>query len=75
MKPKELRNKTIPELRKLLLEMREKSRVVRFKIGTAEVKDVRQVKKIKRDIARILTMVNIKLKEDKNESKTGKQKE
>lgn len=58
MKVKELREKGIEELKKLLLEKRESARKVRFDIATKQVKNNRQIRNDKRDIARILTLIN-----------------
>lgn len=58
MKIKELRDKNIAELEKLLVEKRESVRKFRFDNSTKQVKDKRQVRKDKRDVARILTLLN-----------------
>lgn len=58
MKVKELREKNIEELKKLLVEKREVSRRLRFDIATKQVKNTRQARNEKKDIARIITLIN-----------------
>jgi len=60
MKIKELRDKNIAELEKLLVEKRENVRKFRFENSTKQVKDKRQIRKDKRDVARILTLIKEK---------------
>lgn len=57
MEIKELRQKPESELRKSLLELREKLRVLRFDLAAGKVKNVREIRKTKKDIARILTVI------------------
>ena len=56
MKAKDLRDKSIGEREKLLDELREKNRVLRFDIVTRETKNHREYRKNKKDIARLLTL-------------------
>lgn len=58
MKIHELREKSIAELQKLLAENREKLRQLRFDLAAGKVKNIRLLKSTKRDIARILTLLN-----------------
>lgn len=60
MKIKELRQKTKEELQKLLSEQRDKLRLLRFDIALKKAKNVREIRKIKKNIARILTLLNQK---------------
>ena len=60
MKSKELRDKTKEELAKMLQEKRENTRTLRFDIATKQVKNTRDIRKDKRDIARILTIIKEK---------------
>ena len=55
MKPRELNNKEAGELTALLAESREKLVQLGFDIADRKTKDTSQVKKLKKDIARILT--------------------
>jgi len=59
----ELRQKTISELQRLLAEEREKLRKLRFDLAFKKLKNVSEIKKVKKNIARILTLLNIKNKE------------
>ncbi|MCK4474118.1 50S ribosomal protein L29 [Candidatus Parcubacteria bacterium] len=57
MKIQELRQKTKSELQKLLIDDREKLRQLRFNLASGKVKNVRGVRKIKKEIAQILTIL------------------
>lgn len=56
MKTMELRQKSKSELEKLLQDSREKLRQLRFNLAAGKVKNVREIRLIKKDIARILTL-------------------
>ncbi|MFH1837966.1 MAG: 50S ribosomal protein L29 [Candidatus Kuenenbacteria bacterium] len=60
MKIKELKQKAETELQKLLQESREKLRELRFKIASKQLKKVREVRNVKKLIAKILTLLNKK---------------
>ena len=60
MKIGELRQKSQTELRKLLQESREKLRQLRFDLASGKVKNVREIRMTKKDIARILTLLKQK---------------
>jgi len=60
MKPKELYQKEISELQKLLEENREKLRKLRFDLASGKLKNVRGIRKLKKDIAQILTILKEK---------------
>jgi ribosomal protein L29 len=64
MKVKELREKGIEELKKLLAEKRETVRKVRFDMATKQVKNKRQQRNETKDIARIITLIK-EIKEKK----------
>ncbi|PIR72245.1 MAG: 50S ribosomal protein L29 [Candidatus Nealsonbacteria bacterium CG10_big_fil_rev_8_21_14_0_10_36_24] len=57
MKTKELKQKSKDELQKLLQNLREKLRQLRFNLASGKVKNIREIRQIKKDIARILTML------------------
>ncbi len=57
MKIKELRSKSKAELKKILSESQEKLRKLRFDIANKQLKNVREMRKVKKDIARILTLL------------------
>lgn len=58
MEFKELKSKTEKELRKFLEELRDKLRNLRFKDANKQLKNVREIRVIKKTIARVLTLVN-----------------
>ena len=60
MKFDELRQKTEAELNKLLKDLRETLRQIRFKTASNKLKNVREVRQTKKDIARILTLLKQK---------------
>ena len=60
MKAKELKQKSEKELQRLLQEDREKLRQLRFDLSAGKVKNVREIRKIKKDIARIMTVLGSK---------------
>ncbi|MCD5396525.1 MAG: 50S ribosomal protein L29 [Candidatus Pacebacteria bacterium] len=62
MKTKGLRQKDVKDLRKLERELREKLRQLRFDLASGKVKNVREIRKVKKDIARILTIIREKEK-------------
>ena len=65
MKAQELRQKTLKELHSLLEEMREELRKLRFDLVMGKLKNVHKIKETKKDIARILTVINEKQKNKK----------
>ena len=58
MKIAELRRKSKPELKKLLNDNGEKLRQLRFDLSAGKVKNVREIRRIKREIAQILTLLH-----------------
>lgn len=60
MKTRELRQKSKSELQKILVDSREKLRQLRFDLAAGKVKNVREVRKIKKDIAKVLTLLKQK---------------
>jgi len=55
MKLSELKQKSRKELQKLLQNNQDKLRQLRFDLASGKVKNVREIRQIKKDIARILT--------------------
>ncbi|MBU1179202.1 50S ribosomal protein L29 [Patescibacteria group bacterium] len=55
---KELKNKTEKELKKLLLEKRNSLRGFRFQISKGKVKDVKEGRLLRKEVAMILTELN-----------------
>lgn len=62
VKAKELRIKPEEELNQLLSESQKKLRELRFNLASGKVKNVRTIRVLKKDIARILTILNEKNK-------------
>lgn len=60
MKAKELLKKSKSELQRLLFETREKLREMRFNLASGKVKNIKEIRALKKDIARILTVLNQK---------------
>ena len=60
MKSNELQNKTREELSTMLKDLKAKLLQFNFELGEKRLKDFSQVGKTKREIARILTVVNQK---------------
>jgi ribosomal protein L29 len=54
---KELQGKSVEELRALLREERERLRVLRFDLAAGKVKNVSEIRGIRKDIARIATFI------------------
>lgn len=59
MELKELKLKTEKELKQILNEFRDKLRDLRFKDANKQLKDVREIRIIKKTIARVLTLINV----------------
>jgi large subunit ribosomal protein L29 len=60
MKIKELREKSKKELQTMLAENREKLRQIRFDLTSKQPKNLKLTRQLKRDIARILTLLSAK---------------
>jgi len=58
MKSKELASKTKEELVKMIEETRKRIEEVRFKATSGGIKNVKELREDKKDIARILTALN-----------------
>ena len=57
MKLIELRRKPKEELKKILQDNREKLRQLRFDLSAGKVKNVREIRHLKKEIAQILTLI------------------
>ncbi len=55
---KELKTKTISELHNILSDSRDKLRELRFKDSSKQLKNVREIRVIKKKIAKVLTLIN-----------------
>ena len=60
MELKELKLKTAKELKQILNEFRDKLRDLRFKDANKQLKNIREIRGIKKTIARILTLLKVK---------------
>ena len=60
LKSFELQEKTKKELQELLMTKREYLRSLRFDLTSGKVKNIREIRKIKKEIARILTIMKLK---------------
>ena len=58
MEIKELKNRNKGELQKLLQEKREHLRQLRFKDAAKQLKNIREIRMVKKDIAQIFTLIN-----------------
>jgi len=66
MKAKELRQKTIKELQELLQEKRKRLSQLEFDLSSKKLKNTREIREVKKDIARVLTILKVKDIESKN---------
>jgi ribosomal protein L29 len=57
MKFSEIQSKPVKELRIMLAELREKQRELRFKISADQHKNVREIRDVKKTIAKIMTLL------------------
>ena len=62
MEFKELKKKSENELHKLLSEQRDKLRDLRFKDASKQLKNVREIREVRKIIAQTLTLLNSKKK-------------
>jgi len=64
MKIREIRQQTEKEIEENLVSLKEKLRELRFNLVGGKVKNIREMHRVKKDIARILTII----KERKNDT-------
>ena len=74
---KELKKKSISDLHRILAQSRDKLRDLRFKDANKQLKDVREIRKLRQTVARIFTLLNSqqaeKPKETVKSEKTDKE--
>lgn len=58
MKIEDLKGKSADELKKMLLDARKEQFNLRFQISGGQLENTAQMRKIRRDVARIKTMMN-----------------
>lgn len=63
MKVKDIKSKPKSELQHLLKDRRNELREARFNLASGKVKNVKVIRGLKKDIARILTVLNEKTKQ------------
>ncbi|KKP93199.1 MAG: coiled-coil [Parcubacteria group bacterium GW2011_GWC1_38_6] len=59
MKINELKQRSREELGRMLQEYREKLRLLRFDLASGKVKNVREIRKTRKTIAKILTLSRV----------------
>ncbi len=69
MKLKELKQKTDKELNDLFWENRKKLGEIKFASSTKKLKNVKEIRELKREIARIITILRERLNNKNNENK------
>lgn len=60
MEIRELRQKTEEELKKFLSESRDRFRVLKFDLASGKVKNVREIRAVRKDISRTITILKEK---------------
>ena len=65
MKIEELKNKTLDQLRSILIDLKKESFNLRFQKANGQLENTARVTIVKRSVARVLTLINSK---SKNES-------
>jgi len=69
MKIQELRNKQTSELHRILQESKDKLRDLRFRVSQKQVKNIREIRVVKKTIAKILMLLKQKQQEEKQANK------
>ena len=54
---KEIKNKPVTELKQLLDELRKKLDELKFKVSQNQLKNIREVRIVKKDIAKVMTIL------------------
>ncbi len=65
MKASELRTKTIEELRRQEMDLRKELFNLNFRKVTGEIENPMRIRHVRKDIARVLTVINEKMKAEK----------
>ena len=58
MKIDELKNKTIDQLKSILIDLKKESFNLRFQKSNGQLENTSRVKVVKRSVARVLTLIN-----------------
>ncbi len=64
MKIDELKNKTIDQLKSILVDLKKESFNLRFQKANGQLENTARVKVVKRSVARVLTLINNKAKDE-----------
>ena len=64
MKINELKNKTIDQLKSILIDLKKESFNLRFQKANGQLENTSRVKVVKRSVARVLTLINNLSKKD-----------
>ena len=62
MKIEELKNKTLDQLKSILIDLKKESFNLRFQQATGQLENTSRMRSAKRDAARVLTILNEKSK-------------
>ena len=62
MKIEELKNKTLDQLKSILIDLKKESFNLRFQKANGQWENTARVKVVKRSVARVLTLINNKIK-------------
>ncbi len=69
MKPSELRNMTIEEIRAKEKELRKEMFNLRFQQATGEIHNPKRISAVRADIARALTIITEKMRQEENKQR------
>ena len=64
MKIEELKNKTLDQLKSILIDLKKESFNLRFQKANGQLENTARVKIVKRTVARVLTLINNKIKNE-----------
>jgi len=64
MKIEELKNKTLDQLKSILIDLKKESFNLRFQKANGQLENTARVKVVKRSVARVLTLINNKTKSE-----------
>ena len=64
MKIDELKNKTLDQLKSILIDLKKESFNLRFQKANGQLENTSRVKVVKRSVARVLTLINNKSKKE-----------
>ena len=64
MKIEELKNKSLDQLKSILIDLKKESFNLRFQKANGQLENTARVKIVKRSVARVLTLINNKVKNE-----------